>query len=98
LNCPKRKKKLVQQTFLFRKKVTREMGCQTLTMDRVVFEQVHKVVNIHEGIIDSGNNSLAGVFSEGRAEDETANSAEAVDTKFSDRHMCICVFLLNKSV
>ena len=72
------------------------MGCQTLTMDRVVFEQVHKVVNIHEGIIDSGNNSLAGVFSEGRAEDETANSAEAVDTKFSDRHRCVCVFLFIK--
>lgn len=55
-----------------------------LTVDGVVFEEVDQVISVHEGIVDGHDLGVVGVLSESRAEDETADSAEAVDTHFGD--------------
>ena len=51
-------------------------------MDGVVFEEIDQVVDVHEGVVDGHDFGLVRVLCEGRAEDETANSAESIDTHF----------------
>ena len=53
-------------------------------MNRVVFEEVDQVVDVHKGIVDSGNARVA--LSEAGAEDETTNTAESVDTHTNSAH------------
>jgi len=55
-------------------------GAIEATVDGVVLQQVHEVVDIHEGVVDGHDAGLVGVLAESRAEDETADSTEAVDT------------------
>ena len=51
-------------------------------MDGVVGHEVDEVVDVHEGVVDCHDLSLAGVLGEGGAHDETADSSEAVDSHF----------------
>ena len=51
-------------------------------MNGVVAEQVNKIVGVHKGVVDGHDFSLACILTEGRAEDEAADSAEAVDADF----------------
>lgn len=51
-------------------------------MNGVVTEKVNKIVSVHERVVNSHDSGLACVFTEGRAEDETTNSAEAIDADF----------------
>ena len=55
-------------------------------MNRVVPEQVAKVVEIHEGIVDGHNLGLVSVRCEGGPEGESADSAEAVDSESDAGH------------
>ena len=52
-------------------------------MNRVVFEEVNKVVLIHEGVVDSHHASLRRVGAEGRSAYKAANSTESVDSNAS---------------
>mmetsp|Transcript_34593 Transcript_34593/g.46626 ORF Transcript_34593/g.46626 Transcript_34593/m.46626 type:complete len:343 (+) Transcript_34593:87-1115(+) len=60
------------------------------TVGGVVFEQVHEVVDIHEGVVDVHNLSFVSVLGESRSEGEAANSTEAVDSE-SDVGHGLCV-------
>ena len=60
-----------------------------LTVNRVVFEEVHQIVDSHEGVVDGHNLSLASVLSEGRSESKTTDSSESVDSKLDNRHGCV---------
>ena len=55
-------------------------------MDGVVFEEVAKIVEIHEGIVDGHNLSLVGVGGKGGSESESSDSAEAVDSESNLGH------------
>lgn len=55
-------------------------------MDRVVAEEIDEVVKVHEGVINCHDLSILGILGEGGAENETANSAESIDTHFDVRH------------
>ena len=63
-------------------------------MDSIVLEQVDKVINVHEGVIDLHNSGFAGILGERSSSDETSDSAESIDSNSSDRHM-IKVFLVD---
>ena len=75
-------------------------------MNRVVLEQVAKVVEVHEGIVDGHDLGLVGVLCEGRAEGESSNSSEAVDSESDAGHssssvvslfLVDCLILINSS-
>lgn len=55
-------------------------------MNGVVLEEIDKVVQIHEGFVDSHNAGLGGVLSEGRSEGESSNSSESVDSESNVGH------------
>ena len=55
-------------------------------MDRVVSEEVHEIIDIHERVVNGHNLSLVGVLGEGRAESESTNSSESVDSKSDCAH------------
>ena len=60
-------------------------------MNGVVLEEVHEVVQIHEGVVDGHNLGLASVLGEGGAAGESANSTEAVDSDSNLGHSVLCV-------
>ena len=64
-------------------------------MNRVVFEEVDQVVDIHEGVVDSSNAGIA--LSEAGAEDETTNTAESIDTHTNSAHLFsfVCLILID---
>ena len=62
-------------------------------MNRVVSEEVHEVVDIHEGVVDSHNLGLASVLGHGSAASESADSTEAVDSESNLGHGVSEVFL-----
>ena len=51
-----------------------------LTVDRVVLEQVHKIVDIHEGVIDGSDSGDAALVVHGRSENKSSDSSESIDT------------------
>jgi hypothetical protein len=59
-----------------------KLKAKILTVDGVVAEEVDKVVDVHEGVVDGHNLGFTRLLSEGGAEDETADSAETIDTHF----------------
>ena len=58
----------------------------SLTVNRVVLEEVHKVVEIHEWVVDSCNLGLSSVRAEGGSEGESSNSSESVDSESDSGH------------
>ena len=67
-------------------------GAGESTVDGIVLEEIGEVVDIHEGIVDSGDHSLVLVAKEGRSEDESTNTAETVDAHSNSAHdtWCVC--------
>ena len=67
-------------------------------MNGVVSEQVHQVVEIHEGVVDGHDLGLASVLGQGGAAGKSADSAEAVDSDSNLGHsvrevfLCVCGF------
>lgn len=53
-------------------------------VDGVVLKVVDQIVEGHEGVVNGGDLDLGVV--EGSSENESADSAEAVDTEFDKRH------------
>ena len=60
-------------------------------MNGVVLEEVAKVVEVHEGVVDGHNLSLVGVGGESRSHGESTDSAEAVDSEFNVGHCLVKV-------
>ena len=61
-------------------------------MNGVVFEEIAKVVEVHERVVDGHNLSLVGVLSESRSEGESTDSAEAVDSESDVGHGLVLMF------
>jgi hypothetical protein len=57
------------------------------TVNGVVLEQVDQVVQVHEWVVDGSDSGLASVLSEGRAEGQATNAAEAVDSESNVGHI-----------
>ena len=51
-------------------------------MNRVVLEEINKVVEVHEWVVDCRDLSLGGVLGrEARSEGESSDSSKSVDSK-----------------
>jgi len=61
-------------------------------MDGVVLEKVHKVVQIHEWIVDGHNLGLVGVGGHGGSEGQSSDSSEAVDSESYLGHCELVLF------